>query len=112
MAEALKVWTTECATSFAVLKQWLTTASILVFPDCSKPFVLDTDASYDGIGAVLSQIHEGSERVVAYASRALTKAERKCCVTRKELLAVVVFTKQFRPYLLGQSLSCEQTMVH
>ena len=49
------MWTTECATSFAVLKQRLTTAPILAFPDCSKPFVLDTDGSHDGIGAVLSQ---------------------------------------------------------
>ena len=96
-------WTTECANSFAVLKQRLTSAPILVFPDCSKPFILDTDASQDGIGAVLSQTHEGAERVVAYASRSMTKAERKYCVTRKELLAVVVFTKLFRPYLLGQS---------
>ena len=96
-------WTTGCANSFAVLKQRLTSAPILVFPDCSKPFILDTDASQDGIGAVLSQTHEGAERVVAYASRSMTKAERKYCVTRKELLAVVVFTKLFRPYLLGQS---------
>ena len=97
------MWTTECATSFAVLKQRLTTAPILAFPDCSKPFVLDTNASHDGIGAVLSQVYEGTERVVAYTSRSLTKVERKYCVTRKELLAVVVFIKQFRPYLLGQS---------
>ena len=58
-------WTTECANSFAVLKQWLTSALILIFPYCFKPFILDMDASQDGIGAVLSQTHEGSERVVA-----------------------------------------------
>ena len=97
------MWTTECATSFAVLKQRLITAPILAFSDCSKPFLLDTYASHDGIGAVLSQVYEGTERVVAYASRSLTKAERKYCMTRKELLAVIVFIKQFRPYLLGQS---------
>ena len=101
------MWTTERATSFAVLKQRLTTAPILVFPDCSKPFVLDTDASHDSIGAVLSQIYEGTERVVAYASQSLTKAERKYCVIRKELLAIVVFMKQFRPYLLGQSFKLQ-----
>ena len=101
------VWTIECATSFSVLKQQLTTAPILVFPDCSKPFILDTDASHDGIGAVLSQEHEGAERIVAHASRSLTKAEKKYGVMRKELLAVVVFTKQFRPYLLGQSFKLQ-----
>ena len=86
------------ANSFASLKQQLTSALILVFPDS---FILDTDASQDGIGTILSQIHDGAERVVVYASRSITKAERKYCVTRKELLAVVSFTKLFRPYLLG-----------
>ena len=56
-----------------------------------------------GIGTVLSQIgEEGWEHVVAYASRLLTKTERNYCVTRRELLAVLVFTMHFRPYLLGR----------
>ncbi len=55
-----------------------------------------------GIGAVLSQLDEqGQERVIAYASRLLSKPERKYCVTRRELLAVVVFTRPFRSFLLG-----------
>ena len=55
------------------------------------------------IGAVLSQLDdEGRERVVAYGSRTLSKAERRYCVTRRELLAVVVFTRQYRPYLTGR----------
>ena len=54
-----------------------------------------------GLGAVLSQEHEGNERVVAYASRVLSKAEKRYCATRKELLAVVTFVKHFRAYLLG-----------
>ena len=40
--------------------------------------------------------------MIAYGSRLLTKTERKYCVTRRELLAVIVFTKHFRPYLLGR----------
>lgn len=56
-----------------------------------------------GIGAVLSQIDDnGAERVIAYASKALSKPERRYCVTRKELLAVVSFVQHFRPYLLGR----------
>lgn len=98
-------WTVECETAFATLKYRLSSAPILSFPDFSKPFILDTDASQEGIGAVLSQICEGNEQVIAYASRTLSKAERKYSVTRKELLAVVVFTKHFRPYLLGRNFA-------
>ena len=72
------------------------------FPNFDEPFILDTDASNTAIGAVLSQNIEGQEKVVAYASRALTKSERKYCVTRKELLAVVHFVKYFRHYLYGK----------
>ena len=76
---------------------------MLTYPDYSKPFILDTDASDTGIGAVLSQTDsEGGERVVAYASRLLSKPERQYCVTRRELLAVVTFTRHFRPFLLGR----------
>ena len=76
-------------------------APIQAFPDCSKPFTLDTDASDFGMGAVLSQIQEGTECVVAYASKTLSKPERRYCVTRRKLLAVVTFIEHFWPYLLG-----------
>ena len=97
------VWTEECQAAFDKLRNSLVTSPILAFPDLSKPFILDTDASDTGIGAVLSQKHnDGTERVIAYASRVLSKPERRYCVTRRELLAVVFFTKHFRPYLFGQ----------
>ena len=82
----------------------MSSAPLLIFPDFRKPFILDTDASvqYIGIGAMLSQTDaEGKERVIAYRSCLLSKSERKYCVTRSELLAVVVFTHQFRSYLFG-----------
>ena len=74
------------------------------FPNFDEPFILDTDASNTAIGAVLSHNIEGQEKVVAYASRALTKSERKYCVKRKELLAVVHFVKYFRHYLYGKKI--------
>ena len=94
-------WTEECDNAFNRLKQLLISAPILSYPDFSKEFILDTDASNDGVGAVLSQRHNGMEHVVAYASKSLTKAERNYSVTRRELLAIVTFTNHFRQYLLG-----------
>ena len=77
---------------------------MLAYPDFNQQFILDTDASNAAIGAVWSQIEDdGQEHVIPYGSRLLTKSERQYSVTRRELLAVVVFTKYFRPYLLGRS---------
>ena len=95
-------WTPAAQHSFSILKHRLTPSPVLAFPDFQKEFILDTDASLTGIGAVLSQIEDGKERVVAYASRTLSKAERRYDVTRRELLAVVSFIHHFRYYLLGK----------
>ena len=65
-------WTGECGQAFQRLREQLTTPPVLVFPDFSREFLLDTDASDQGISAVLSQIQsDGQERVVGYASRLL-----------------------------------------
>lgn len=83
------VWTAECATAFTALQRALVEAPILAPPDPSLPFILGTDSSRVGSGAVLTQVLPKGERVVAYHSRAFSKAERSYCVTRRELLAVV-----------------------
>jgi hypothetical protein len=62
---------------------------------------LQTDASFSGLGAVLTWGEEGSEKVIAYPSRALTEAEKKYSVTEKELLAALCANRTFRPYLEG-----------
>ena len=54
---------------------------------------------------VLSQIQDGDERVIAYASRTLNSSEKNYCVTRKEMLAVVYFVKHFKHYLLGREFT-------
>ena len=95
-------WNSDCQTGFERLKNLLTTSPILTFPDFSLPFILDTDASGDGIGAVLSQVQNGKERVIAYGSKKLKKAERMYDVTKRELLAAVTFVKHFRHYLYGR----------
>ncbi|KRZ65375.1 Retrovirus-related Pol polyprotein from transposon, partial [Trichinella papuae] len=65
-------------------------------------FIVDVDASGDGLGAVLSKREGKAERVVAYASHTLTKAERRYCATRREMLGLVWALREFRPYLYGQ----------
>jgi len=96
-------WTAECEQVFSFLKEYLTSAPMLALPDWTRPFILDTDASDCGIGAVLSQCQsDGSEHVIAYISRLLTKPEKNYCIMRKELLAVVTFLQHFRHYLLSK----------
>ena len=95
-------WTAECQVAFDNLKHKLISSPILAMPIDDAPYILDTDASHDSIGAILSQIQDGEERVIAYASRTLNKPEKNYCVTRKELLAIVFYMKSFRQYLLGR----------
>ncbi|GFT37120.1 retrovirus-related Pol polyprotein from transposon 17.6 [Trichonephila clavipes] len=95
-------WTKECEDSFLQLKEALTSSPILIYPQPDKPFILDTDASNETVGAVLSQEIDGQERVVAYWSKCLSKPERNYCVTRKELLAIVKAIEHFHHYLYGQ----------
>ena len=75
---------------------------VLALPVNEGRYLLDIDASDFGLGAVLSQEQGGCERVIAYASRTLNKAERKYETTRKELLAIVYRLKQYKEYLLGR----------
>ena len=95
-------WTTECQQAFQELKDCLTRSPILALPKQKGMFVLDTDASMLGLGGVLSQIQDGDEKVIAYASRKLNPAQQQYCTTKRELLAVVTFMKHFKHYLLGQ----------
>ena len=96
-------WDEQCQRAFEEMKEKLTTAPIMSFPRDEGQFILDCDASQLAIGAVLSQVQDGEEKVVAYASRLYSKAELNYCVTSQELLAVVYFCKYFRQYLLGRS---------
>ena len=88
--------------AFQTLKELLTTAPVLTYPDPSRPYILDTDASNEAAGAVLSQEVDGEERVVAYFSKTFSPPQRNYCVTRRELLAVILAVTHFRPYLYGR----------
>jgi hypothetical protein len=96
-------WTDDQEAAFQELKTCLTTAPILAYPNFQERFILHTDASTVGLGAVLAQKNEeGREHVVAYASRGLNSAERNYSATELECLAVVWAVKQFRVYIYGQ----------
>lgn len=94
-------WDTEQEEAFYKLKQKLTEAPILRCPNFAQPFFLQTDASGEGLGAVLFQRNSDEEAVVAYASRMLNEAERKYSVTEQECLAVLWGIRKMRPYLEG-----------
>ena len=83
---------------------------MLGYADYTVPFTLETDASHQGLGAVLSQVQDGKRRVIAYASRRLRESERNpsnCSSMRLEMLALVwAVTKKFRSYLLGKKKIC------
>ena len=97
------IWTEACDRSFDSMKKALVSTDVMGYPvNDGGEFILDVDASDIGIGGILHQIQEGRERVIAYASRALNKAEKNYCITEEELLAVRYFIEHFRQYLLGR----------
>jgi len=96
------IWSNEAHTAFLTLRNALISAPVLAMPNDTDEYILDTDAGNHSIGAVLSQIQDGTERVIAYASRSLDKREMNYCITRKELLAIVYSLKYFKQYLMGR----------
>jgi hypothetical protein len=96
------VWGEVQEIAFRALKHKLTSEPILQYPDFSKEFILTTDASNEGAGAVLSQGTIGADLPVGYASRTFNKAERNYSTVEKELAAIVWGIKHFRPYLYGR----------
>lgn len=84
------------------MKTKLTSQPILALPKDEGMYILETDASDFALESVLSQVQDGTERVIAFGSRTLNQSELKYETTRKELLAIVNGLKQFRQYLLGR----------
>jgi phage anti-repressor protein len=80
----------------------MTEALVLAYRHPGVEYIVDTDASADGAGAVLSQCLGGQERVVAYYSKTFSSCQRNYCVTRRELLAVIMAVSHFKPYLYGR----------
>uniref|UniRef100_A0A3B3CR12 Gypsy retrotransposon integrase-like protein 1 n=1 Tax=Oryzias melastigma TaxID=30732 RepID=A0A3B3CR12_ORYME len=95
-------WTPECQQAFNAIIEKLTSAPVLAFADPQRPYILHTDASSTGLGAILYQEHEGRSRVVAYASRGVTRSESRYSAHKLEFLALKwAVTEKFNDYLYG-----------
>jgi hypothetical protein len=93
-------WTSQCAKAFSKLKQALTLAPVLRYPDPDKPFVVFFDASTTvAVGGILCQEHDGLLHPIAYESRKLLEAEKHYPVHELELLAFLHCLKKWRHYL-------------
>ncbi len=93
--------------AFIALKNYICNAPILRLPELSKIFILQTDASCDGIGAVLLQENDGTKHPVAFASKKLLPREKNYSTIEREALAIVWGIQKFENYLYGQHFQLE-----
>ena len=100
-------WTGAAEKALDTVKERLGSYPILKLPDFSKPFILRTDASGTGLGAVLLQEFDGKPFPVRYASRKLSKCEQGYATVEKECLAVVWGVQKFQKYLYGKEFVVE-----
>ena len=91
-------WLDKAHVAFETLKQAMVTAPVLALPDFNTIFVVESDASSDGIGAVLSQ----AGRPVAYFSKGLSPRHQVLSVYEKEMLDVLAAVKKWTAYLMGR----------
>lgn len=87
--------------AFDILKHKVTTASVLALPDFNQEFFIESDASGNGLGAILLQ----KGRPIAYFSKALGDRNLAKSAYEKELMAVALAIQHWRPYLLGRKFS-------
>ena len=100
-------WDEDLLGRFHHLKLALSSDPVLKLPDLQLPFVLRTDASNHGLGAVLLQYHDGCPHPVAYVSRKLLDRERRYAVIERECLAIVFGVRKFDFYLRGKEFILE-----
>ena len=98
-------WDQKCRNAFENIKEQLITSPILGFPDTDRDYSVYTDASDVGTGAVLAQVDDcGAERVISFASKAFSGAEKNWTTTEKEAFAVVWALQHFHPYVYGRKV--------
>lgn len=100
-------WTEAQELAFQTLKSSITTSPILKLPDLSKVFIVQTDASDRGLGAVLLQEEGDLKLPVAYASRKLKTSEEHYSTIEKECLGIIWSVQKFHRYLYGKEFILE-----
>nr|KAG5703408.1 hypothetical protein BaRGS_022457 [Batillaria attramentaria] len=100
-------WDENCERAFQTLKARLYSSPVVWLPQSDLPYILRTDASEKGLGAVLLQDQGQGPQPVAYASKKLTGPELNYSVIEKECLAVVWGIEKFDPYLYGRTFVLE-----
>ena len=100
--KAIFAWTPECQRAFDSLRYSLIQPQILQYPDFTNKFIVTTDASDIGCGAVLSQVTQEGDRPIAFASKTFTPAEKNKTTILKELTAIHWAINYFKPYLYGR----------
>lgn len=96
------IWSTEQEEAFQSLRNALTSAPILKYPDFSREFTLVVDASQFACGGVLTQKCDEIDMPIAYISKSFKKGELNKPPIEKELLAVHFAIMQFKPYIYGK----------
>ena len=95
-------WTEAANSAFEHLKELCVSTPILAYPDYQLPFILHTDISSEGLGEVLYQKQKGKLRVIAYASRSVSKSESNYPAHKLEFLALKwAVCEKFHEYLCG-----------
>ena len=100
--DTVYIWNERRQVAFDFLKNALTSAPVLAISWDEGTYILDFYTSDMAMGAVLQQEQEGLLRVIGYASRIFNTCEKKYCITREELAAIIFGLKQYRQYLLGR----------
>lgn len=92
-------WSVECEIAFNKIKDIISEDTLLHFPNFNYPFYIQTDASDYGIGAFIFQIINSERRIIAFASKTLTKTERYYCTSKKEALAAIWACEKWQHYV-------------
>jgi RNase H-like domain found in reverse transcriptase len=95
-------WTTKCQEAFDTMKKRFTEEPVLLMPDQSKPFQIESNASKVETGTVLTQLDSNGDRhPIAFLSKTFSETERKYGIYDRELLGIIQVLKEWRHYIQG-----------